>query len=193
MDIDLKHPLIKKANSVSSDEIQEAAGIPPILRLKDQTFSCKICHAQELPNELREQLWLLFEENMRTFYAQAPSFSWDPEEKKEEMFHALSRVVLLQPIQLDEGLQSPGASESPVVAFSMFRFEREDKRNMLYCYELQVRISARRSGLGKALLDVLGKIGKAYSMPRILLTAFTVCVPILRSFRVCYRCNFAFA
>ncbi|KLO20208.1 hypothetical protein SCHPADRAFT_35017 [Schizopora paradoxa] len=59
------------------------------------------------------------------------------------MFHELARIVLLSPIQVETDDQSKDLR--PLQAFAIFRFEREDKRNMIYCYELQVRKSELRT------------------------------------------------
>ncbi len=50
------------------------------------------------------------------------------------MFDDLARFVLLQDVQPEDGHQSQaqGTSDPPVSAFAIFRFEREEKRNMLY-------------------------------------------------------------
>ena len=58
------------------------------------------------------------------------SFSWNPTEKKEEMFHPLSRFI----VYWKSSGVAPGDTPDPadMAAYGIFRFEREDERNLLY-------------------------------------------------------------
>lgn len=57
------------------------------------------------------------------------SFGWKPDEKKAELFHELSRFLLARKV-----LEVDGSSESvpSIVAYSMFRFEREEGLDVVY-------------------------------------------------------------
>ncbi|KAG6911912.1 hypothetical protein DXG01_000159 [Tephrocybe rancida] len=87
------------------------------------------------------------------------SFGWDPSSKQEELFNRLSRFILVD--VADE-----------LAAFSMFRFEYEEKENILYCYDLQIRQAHQRTGMGKLLMRILERIGTAWSMEKVMLTVF---------------------
>jgi hypothetical protein len=70
------------------------------------------------------------------------SFGWDPRAKKEEMFHSHARLVLCERCD-DAPLGSESISpESRIVAYTIFRFEREAKQDVVYwwvqCRRLQV-------------------------------------------------------
>jgi hypothetical protein len=55
------------------------------------------------------------------------SFGWDPEKKQKEIFHSLSRFLLVY----DE--------EDILVAFTMFRFEHEKDEDIVYwCISISV-------------------------------------------------------
>jgi len=60
------------------------------------------------------------------------SFGWDPSSKKEEMFHPQARLVLCE--RCDDAFSSsePFPSESRIVAYTIFRFEREAKQDVVY-------------------------------------------------------------
>ena len=67
------------------------------------------------------------------------SMGWDPPSKKEELFHHDSRFVITrQRAQAQDGPDpdSPSAGEvpSPVMAYSMFRFDVENDECVLYWY-----------------------------------------------------------
>jgi hypothetical protein len=50
------------------------------------------------------------------------SFGWDPAKKRKEIFHSLSRFILVY----DKG--------DTLLAFVMFRFEHENDEDMVYWY-----------------------------------------------------------
>ncbi|KAG6845785.1 hypothetical protein H0H87_003839 [Tephrocybe sp. NHM501043] len=89
------------------------------------------------------------------------SFGWNPTSKQDELFHRLSRFILIY-------------AADDLVAFTMFRFEYEDKEELLYCYELQIRESHWRKGLGKLLIQILERIGVEWGMEKVMLTVFKV-------------------
>jgi len=89
---------------------------------------------------------------------QTASVGWHPTQKRKELYHRESRFLLV--------------GNDTLVAFSMFRFEREDDVDLIYCYELQVAPEAQRQGLGRKIVDALVRIGKAYNMEKIVLTVF---------------------
>lgn len=109
------------------------------------------------------------------------SFGWDPEAKRKELFHSLSRFILVHEPDTDT-----------LLAFTMLRFEVEEEEavvywqaihtafptyyyflTMLWCpqsYDVQVTKAAQGMGLGKELLKELAKIGNVYDMEKIMLT-----------------------
>jgi len=99
---------------------------------------------------------------MKSFYTDS-SFGWDPPSKKLELFHRLGRFVLVR---------AGSDTESPIVAFTTFRFERDQDERVVYCYEIQVAGVFRRYGLGKHLMQWLGQIGRGTRMEKVMLTVF---------------------
>ncbi|OJT03044.1 N-alpha-acetyltransferase 40 [Trametes pubescens] len=92
------------------------------------------------------------------------SFGWHPKPKRKELFHRNARFILIF-----DGESSQGATT--LVAFAMFRFERDQGEDLLYCYELQVSGLFRSSGIGHFFVEKLTAIGKRWGMSKIMLTA----------------------
>ncbi|KAF8168034.1 acyl-CoA N-acyltransferase [Crassisporium funariophilum] len=158
---------VKLANKATSKRL--ASMVETDYELASKMYRVEVLHGDELQATQREAVWVIFEANMRELY-QNSSFGWDPETKRKELFHNLSRFVL---VQQDE-------SPNPLVAFSMFRFEQEDEDDVLYCYDIQVATTAQGAGIGKRLLNALAIIGKAFRMEMILLTVFKANVNALK-------------
>lgn len=60
---------------------------------------------------------------------------WVPNEKKEELFDAKSRFILVCSSDVKEDLgpdEPPERNPDHIVAFSMFRFEYEEEESLLY-------------------------------------------------------------
>ncbi|KAF8898671.1 acyl-CoA N-acyltransferase [Infundibulicybe gibba] len=97
---------------------------------------------------------------MRELYINS-SFGWNPPEKKSELFHKLSRFILVRP-----------NTGGPAIAFAMFRFEHEDGEDVIYCYDIQVSSAAQGAGLGTHILEHLIGIGFKWNMQQLMLTVF---------------------
>ncbi|EGO00059.1 hypothetical protein SERLA73DRAFT_160099 [Serpula lacrymans var. lacrymans S7.3] len=145
-----------------------------------QKIQLTVLASSELTEDHRKSIWDIFEDNMRALYMTS-SFGWDPSSKQTELFDPLSRFILLERMnennQLEEGAESPIGVESStfprtLVAYTMFRFEREDSQNVIYCYELQVKRETQRLGLGKRLTQCLVDVGTEWKMKKVMLTVF---------------------
>ncbi|KAG6381232.1 hypothetical protein JVT61DRAFT_5636 [Boletus reticuloceps] len=140
------------------------------------------------------ELWVL-PENAHVHYAnqhyaryRASSFGWNPQKKKTEMFHPLSRSLIAR--EITDPTHAPIAG-SDIIAYAIFRFEREERQDVVYwcvldsarcsfchiealsiymSYELQVSKRVRRFGLGKLLVQILSDIGAQWGMTRVMLT-----------------------
>ncbi|KAI8980654.1 acyl-CoA N-acyltransferase [Trametes punicea] len=128
-------------------------------------FSLDVRDVPSLTAGEQKQIWDLWEANMRSL-VESSSFGWNPKKKRKELFHRNARFILVY--DGDRAAQN-GGTDRPI-AFSMFRFERDQGEDLLYCYELQVSQAFRRSGLGHFLVDKLTEIGKHYGMSKIMLT-----------------------
>ena len=60
-----------------------------------------------------------------------------------------------------------------IVGFAAFMFDIEDKRPVLYLYELQVIKDYQHYGLGHFLMSLLEQIAKNVGMSHVMLTVFT--------------------
>jgi hypothetical protein len=61
------------------------------------------------------------------------SFGWDPTSKRRELFDSASRFVLVRQIGPPESVESQPISK-PLIAYTMFRFDREARENVVYWY-----------------------------------------------------------
>ena len=58
------------------------------------------------------------------------------------------------------------------MAFTSFRFDFEEKIEVLYCYEIHAEEAVRSKGLGKLLMQVLLLIAGRAKMQKVMLTVF---------------------
>ncbi|KAH0838357.1 ESSS subunit of NADH:ubiquinone oxidoreductase-domain-containing protein [Lanmaoa asiatica] len=154
----------RRANKVFRDL---AVSIPPTRIICDKNFSFSVKATPDICDDEREQIWRIFEENMYELY-QSSSFGWKPQRKRTEMFDPLSRFIVARGFSVP----TSNLASSGVVAYSIFRFDREDRQNVIYCYELQVSKDSRRFGLGRLLTQILSDIGAQWGMTKVMLTVF---------------------
>ncbi|CCM05143.1 uncharacterized protein FIBRA_07352 [Fibroporia radiculosa] len=158
--------IIRAANEACASSATLSESLPAPDPSSSAHFA--ICTFADISAADRAAIWALMCENMRDIYVHS-SFGWDPPSKEAELFHPLSRFVLVRSLGGDrEG--APAA----LLAFVHFRFEREEGQNVVYCYEIQVRTDARRAGVGKRLMAVLERVGRRWRMQKIMLTVFKV-------------------
>ncbi|KAI6007358.1 hypothetical protein EDD15DRAFT_2190871 [Pisolithus albus] len=100
------------------------------------------------------------------------SFGWAPRSKKREMFDARSRFIIA--FQEDTPTRNP----PNIVAYTMFRFDREEHQDVVYWYALSDFIDRLLAsyllhcGLGKLLTRKLSDIGATWGMEKVMLTVF---------------------
>ncbi|KAJ1030381.1 hypothetical protein NDA16_001290 [Ustilago loliicola] len=145
-------------------------------RLKSSNFSLELSHASTLSSEQRKRVFSLFESNMKAMYRNSV-LGWKPAAKRKELFDTESRFAIIRP---------PAVEGAEIAAFAMFRFdtepchpskdavakEGEEKVEVVYLYEIQVRKENQRDGLGKELMDVVYELGKETRMRKVMLTVF---------------------
>ena len=123
----------------------------------------EVCHSEdELPVADKMAIFDIFAANMRDHYVSS-GWKWDEAEKHKELFHRLSRFLLIK----DES--------NKIVAYSMLRFTWDDDDEpeypVLYVYELQVAKTHERKGLGKYLLSYMIALSRHLQMRKVLLTS----------------------
>ncbi|KAI6132777.1 hypothetical protein EV401DRAFT_1883674 [Pisolithus croceorrhizus] len=155
--------VIRKANKATAAEL--AASIPALHQADGRQFNISVRTATDLSEHERAHIWGLFEENMYTLYEtrlqHAPSsqsFS-RRKSKKREMFDARSRFIIA----------SQEDNPPNVVAYTIFRFDREERQDVVYCI---ISRNARHCGLGKLLTQKLSDIGATCGMEKVMLTVF---------------------
>ncbi|CAL1695417.1 unnamed protein product [Somion occarium] len=169
---------VRAGRKATSQEL--SSGFSPTVHLKDVIYSIRIALASELDKVEREAIYVLTEANMRDMAVQS-STGWDPSQKKKELFHQHSRFVIIY--RIPEDVQSDSSTSHTlvdhIVAFAMFRFEAERGEDIIYCYELQLWPSVRRSGLGRFIMNTLVQLGAKYNMKRVKLTVLKANTPAL--------------
>ncbi|EIM92977.1 acyl-CoA N-acyltransferase [Stereum hirsutum FP-91666 SS1] len=151
--------------------------IPTTCMASQEQYDVQVSHSTDLSVSERELIWNIFEMNMKAL-SEGSSLGWNPPKKRRELFHKNSRFILVQkPMEKD----SP-ASSGEIVAYTMFRFIREQGENLVYCYELQVGKDARRTGIGRLLMQYLGEVGRHWKMDKIMLTVFRSNEPALAAY-----------
>ncbi|XP_060119797.1 N-alpha-acetyltransferase 40-like [Heteronotia binoei] len=89
--------------------------------------------------------------NMQTLYKQS-EWGWKDQEKWDEMTDDQAWYL----IALEDS--------SVPVAFSHFRFDVECGKEVLYCYEVQLKSKVRRKGLCKFLIQILQLVANSTQM-----------------------------
>ncbi|KAF8212717.1 hypothetical protein K438DRAFT_1804998 [Mycena galopus ATCC 62051] len=108
------------------------------------THALKVLLSGSLNKSTPDSTWTMFETNMRTTcHHLFTPFGRDPPKQQEEWFNRISRFIPVYPTDDTDAL----------IAFTVFRFEFEDKdnSNILYCYEIhwQVSKTSTRHDLGR--------------------------------------------
>jgi len=164
------------------------------------TFDVRYVTTNELDMADRERIFAIFEANMKDHYM--ATWGWNPVEKRNEIFHPMSRFLLVHPHEDQPGVQAvDGAAESvcgvfpapavqrriPILGYTVFRFEWDDEEEpeypVLYCYELQVSTAVQGHGIGRQLMSLLVQIADKLKLWKVLLTCFTVNIAALKFYR----------
>ena len=117
-------------------------------------------NAPKLSNEQEKVIFNVVEENMKSYYQKSKRLPWNAEQKKDEIFEKSIRYVVC-------------FDSDQIVAFCAFMFDIEDKRPVLYLYELQVIKKYQHIGLGNFLMCLMEKIAKNVGMSHVMLTVFS--------------------
>lgn len=141
------------------------SGLESLLSVKVDTASLPIrFQPPPLPDKLRKQCLDLFERNMGDMYQQS-DWGLNMAEKEEELSHENARFLIVS-----------NETSGDLVAFAHFRFDVNDDddptEEVLYVYELQVDMCARRCGLGRHIMSILELVARNSQMKKSMLTVF---------------------
>ncbi|XP_006454993.1 acyl-CoA N-acetyltransferase [Agaricus bisporus var. bisporus H97] len=174
----------RAVNATSSD-------ILACLERNDTMPFIRIAHNSELEAKEKADMWDLYEENMFDLYSNS-SFGWKPAKRKKEIFHTLSRFLLIYDSQEET---------SKMIGFCMFRFENEEGGCVVYwfvfsrekhwaeiadsaSYDIQLSAQHQRRGLGKMVMEFVFGICKFFDMDKTVLTVLKEGYDILPDLRV---------
>lgn len=126
--------------AASASDLAGAVGIPSHYEAGDKVLSIEFKRSVDLSKELKSDMMIMLEENVRTFYE--TTWGWDPDAKKKELFARDARFLIIRDPSLDDLM----------VGWSMFKFDWDDvdepEHPVLYCFELQIRSSQQGLGIG---------------------------------------------
>ncbi|EPQ60753.1 hypothetical protein GLOTRDRAFT_135380 [Gloeophyllum trabeum ATCC 11539] len=159
---------VKRANKATPSDIGRS--ISPSVTVDGSSFFHQVSTGPGLSVAEREAVWQIFEDNMKGLYMDS-AFGWDPPAKRAELFHFLSRYILVRgPSAGCDSSAENVKSALPLAAYVSFRFEPEAGQDVIYCYELQVSRAAQRHGLGKHLMQQVYNVGQRWRMQKVMLT-----------------------
>lgn len=137
--------------------LNELAIYKSIITGNQFNISCLI--QKDVSEDLNSWMMNLLENNMAEFYKSC-DWGWDVTAKLKEMSDEKSRFLIAY---LD--------CKNPV-AFVHFRFDMDHDISVIYCYEIQLDVTARKQGLAKHLLNILDSLRFQYTMEKVILTVF---------------------
>ena len=118
----------------------------------------------------------------------ASSRGWSSEEKRTEMREADMKYLMIRAVARnaeasipaghtlnfgDQGLDLGNGEQSSVVGFLSFMLTREDRRDVIYCYEVHLKEDYQGRGLGAQLMLLMERIGESVGVKKGMLTVFT--------------------
>ena len=113
---------------------------------------------KKLNETTKKWIFSLFERNMKQIY-EASKEGYNPEEKRVELFDMMSYYLIA--INSVTGLP---------LGYCHFRFDMDADCEVIYCYELQVEIDARKIGLGQFMMKFLEAMCVHLKMEKVILT-----------------------
>ncbi|KAF7784372.1 hypothetical protein Agabi119p4_537 [Agaricus bisporus var. burnettii] len=158
----------RAVNATSSD-------ILACLERNDTMPFIRIAHNSELEAKEKADMWDLYEENMFDLYSNS-SFGWKPAKRKKEIFHTLSRFLLIYDSQEEA---------SKMIGFCMFRFENEEGGCVVYCYDIQLSSQHQRRGIGKMVMEFVFSICKFFDMDKTVLTVLKANKKAMTFYQTC--------
>lgn len=112
----------------------------------------------DMDSKVLKWAFKLAEKNVGPQYKSC-SLGWQPKVKQSDLNKAWARYL----VAVDRKTKKPAG-------YSMFRFDLDYGRSVVYCYEMQVDSEFQRKGLGAFMMQALEKMARHYGMERLVLT-----------------------
>ncbi|XP_063991582.1 N-alpha-acetyltransferase 40 [Diachasmimorpha longicaudata] len=121
-------------------------------------FDLQCSKVGDLPGETLSWVFGIMERNMKSMYEKS-KWGWNTSSKRNELTDPLAWYLTAR-------------AGDELVAFSHFRYDLDDKVEVLYCYELQLEEKVRRKGLGRFMMKCLEDLAADSCMKKVVLTVF---------------------
>ncbi|XP_001848271.2 N-alpha-acetyltransferase 40 [Culex quinquefasciatus] len=133
---------------------------PEFLKYDDNGCSLDLYCKRKPDMEPKMLKWAfkLAERNVGPQY-KACSLGWQPKVKQSDLNKNWARYL----VAVDRATKKPAA-------YTMFRFDLDYGRSVVYCYEMQVEAEFQRKGLGGFMMKALEKLAQHYRLERVVLT-----------------------
>ncbi|KFB39091.1 AGAP008428-PA-like protein [Anopheles sinensis] len=155
----------QKCLLVANQQTDPLANFPEYLSYKckredgtELQLALKCTRKAETDPKVIKWAFKLAERNVGPQY-RACSLGWQPKIKQADLNKTWARYLVATEV----------ATKKPV-AYTMFRFDLDYGRSVLYCYELQVESEYQRKGLGAFMMKALERMAQHFSMERVVLT-----------------------
>ena len=141
---------VKTANAVENplDGVQ--------INLPDQNYSISSQKMSKRPLSIQNWVFETIKANVSHFYDD--SCPWSDADKRTEILHPEMWNVLIN-------------FECSPVGFANFRFDMDDKSDVLYLYEVHVVQSSQRKGIGRILMSAVEQICVRNQLSKVVLTS----------------------
>lgn len=150
----------QKALEKANRQINPLADFPEFL--KYDVNGCELdlyCRRKaDMESKMLKWAFKLAEKNVGPQYKSC-SLGWQPKVKQSDLNKGWARYM----VALDRKTKKPAA-------YTMFRFDLDYGRSVVYCYEMQVDAEFQRKGLGGFMMQALEKMAQHFGLERVVLT-----------------------
>ncbi|KAJ5067159.1 hypothetical protein M0811_13208 [Anaeramoeba ignava] len=127
---------------------------------------------KEIPKENKQEIIDLLRSNMKVMYEEADGWGWNESQKFNELVSEEARFLVLKKID-EKNNDQESESKGSFAGFAHFRFVEDDKRAVVYLYELQLVPDVCGKGIGKFVMQFLELIVFKFNLNGLVLTCFT--------------------
>jgi N-alpha-acetyltransferase 40 len=146
------------------------------------TFALDIRTAESLSDSDFQACFNLVELTSASDYINS-SVGWSASKKKQEMRHPDMRYILMRmpqtsaeetTVACSQTVDHPSidADEAPIRGYLSFMVTYEDRKEVIYCYEVHLSPALQGNGLGRWLMELLEEIGGRIGLKKVMLTVF---------------------